>query len=366
MTYFSPSDSGNGSVLAVTWDGGVRLGNLLKLFPKNRPQTILLDPFTPENSETSANPDIHHIAAIPASEAGEAELRRYSLPGLCSLRPASAALTSLFPGLRETGHKTVSLIASRELMAMAADLPKPIRLVIDTPGAELDVLQAIEQAGLLRHVTAIQLRCGIETFFAQSADSREVLSWLEERFFRVSEKNESDTDWPEFLLLRDPLTERIEEPTATLETVSKERDKALAAGEAATKHEAELKDRQNRIDALRDEVLRLRETLITAEERTTRAEMDRDQARKDLGMGLRNAAGLRQDYCDLRDKYALLLNEKNNLEQLILQLTPRLQEAAEHLRHFSDPVTGRAELQGPKKAKSTRQKPVKRSSETVT
>lgn len=363
MKYFSSSDSGNGSVVAITWDGGKLFERLMRVFTEDMPQGILLDPLVSENMDIATKQNMHFCdAVIPADEAGEAELLRYSLPRLSSLRPASATLKSLLPGLQETSRKAVPLISYSDLISLTKALSNPLRLVINTPGSELDILKGIEQAGLLKNVAAIHLSCGTEAFFMQASNSEEILSWLNERFFRIFEKNEDDVDWPEFLLLRDFSAERIEELTAALKTVSEDRDKALMAQEALTKREAELKDSQNRVETLRKEMSRLREDLATAEEYIARSKTDRDHARKDLGVALNNAAGLRQDYCDLRDRYAFLLNEKGNLEQLIQQLTPRLQEAAEHLRHFSSPSWEKAALKQPQKAKSVRQKPEKRSS----
>lgn len=92
-----------------------------------------------------AEPRVKVIEAAVSDQEGEGELHHYSVTGLATLHPLKV-LPKQWPGLRKvvsTGVKTIDMAQLLEQVVLASD--KQHWLLIETPGEERQVLQAIRR-----------------------------------------------------------------------------------------------------------------------------------------------------------------------------------------------------------------------------
>ena len=146
------------------------------------------------------------ICSTVMGHPGPAILYRYNLPEANGLHQA-VGLINLFPGLKlleqheVLGVSPVTLIEPLQLQA-----EKENRLVIDLPGEELPVLQALKQAQQLYLFTQIILHCGRKPLYEGSEPAIRILDWLREAGFDlVSEDESRDPDRPCWSLRRNTL-----------------------------------------------------------------------------------------------------------------------------------------------------------------
>ncbi len=203
------------------------------------------------------------VDGLPAAAAGPAELVRYNLPGLRGLHAPTEALRTLFPGLTERARIPTRTILPADAIGDPGALPAPLRLRIDLPGSEADILHALEAAGMLEAVETVSLRCGAEAPFEGGQDRAQLQSWLRERHFRVDHVDEDDPDWPELRLSADPAARRIDALEAEL---------ARARADAAASEEMLHAELADTADKLKAEETRRAETETALQE--TRAALD--------------------------------------------------------------------------------------------
>jgi hypothetical protein len=134
---------------------------------------------------------------VIAANQRQATLYRYNLPEVNSLYPASG-LIDLFPGLRlveQEQVKTISPVTLLQPLQLQAE--KENRLVIDLPGEELPVLQALQQSQQLYLFNQVCLYCGRASLYEGSEPAKRILEWLREIGFElVSEDDSRDPDRP--------------------------------------------------------------------------------------------------------------------------------------------------------------------------
>jgi len=263
--------SETGSLVAVVWTGTKRL-----IWHRQqiggRPSGILILAPEPRREPSTTEAGTDWIVGLPGKAAGESELIRHSLLGLVSLRPALPALYDLFPALQEIGRFTTPTIAPDDLGRRIAGLAQPVLLIVDTPGAERDVLEAFEAAQGLERIGIIRLRCGAEPFFEGAWSCEEALAWLSARHFRVIARNDVDPEWPEITLEVDFQGRRI----ASLEDAFAQRDAAL------TETRKGLAGLQAEVEALRGEVAGRTARLTEVEAALAQREADLGGARDAL------------------------------------------------------------------------------------
>lgn len=299
-----------GTLIVFAWGCPPRLDEMITRLGPLSERVALVDPVPGETLPVILR-DERNMVVIPATPStraeGRARLTSYSLQGLHSLTQTTDAFAALFPGLEKTGELTVEQIAPDALARRLVDLPRPLHFVIDAPGAEHVVLDAVEAAGLMHDVSRISLRCGFEPFF-EGAEGVSALQKRLEPDFRLLHKDITDPDWPECLFETDINSRRI----AKLK-------------EALSKHEAEAANLRGQIDKQAKELVQTRTTI-------DKLTNERDKARTDLGIAVRVQALLQADLNDLREKYSRAEDVRTRQEHLLQKLTPRLQEAACQLR----------------------------------
>ena len=374
--------SETGSLVAVVWTGTKRL-----IWHRQqiggRPSGILILAPEPRREPSTTEAGTDWIVGLPGKAAGESELIRHSLLGLVSLRPALPALYDLFPALQEIGRFTTPTIAPDDLGRRIAGLAQPVLLIVDTPGAERDVLEAFEAAQGLERIGIIRLRCGAEPFFEGAWSCEEALAWLSARHFRVIARNDVDPEWPEITLEVDFQGRRI----ASLEDAFAQRDAALTetrkglaglqaevealrgevAGRTArlTEVEGALAQREADLGGVRD-ALAQRDAALTETRkglaglqaevagRTARlteveaalAQRDAtltetrkglDDCKADLSVTLRMQMLTQADLRDLQERYREADRQRQAQADLLQKLAPRLQMVRHQLTQVMDP-----------------------------
>ncbi|MGB8716666.1 MAG: hypothetical protein WCD66_09940, partial [Rhodanobacteraceae bacterium] len=101
--------------------------------------------------------------------------------------------------------------------------------------------------------------------------------------------------------------------------------------------ETALEKTQATLEARNKALKQVKQAAARDAERIRRLEAECSTARHDLSLSLQSQSGLRAEIEDLRGRHASLFDEKTELETLIQQLTPRLQEASSYLREISLP-----------------------------
>ncbi|MTW22681.1 hypothetical protein [Allochromatium palmeri] len=227
------------------------------------PQHVLLIEADPDTSQqlsqrTAEQSPVEVRCLALAARAGTATLHRYNLPEANSLHPAEGLL-QLFPGLRlletvelET-HDVVGVIGALDLDANAEHL-----LVIELPGEEISVLEALQAADLLRRFRHLRLHGGLEPLYRGSVPAKTLVDWLKTRGFDLVEQDDrDDPDQPYWLFALNPLKleqaalrKQIETLTTEKAALTKDKTALTSARDEQAKLAAE---RQTQIETLTTE-----------------------------------------------------------------------------------------------------------------
>ncbi|KPQ05527.1 MAG: GAGA binding protein-like family [Rhodobacteraceae bacterium HLUCCA12] len=280
-------------------------------------------------AQTLANLDgIVVVDAVPADERGAVEIVEYNLPGLRAWAEPTAALTALFPGLKPRGRLATRKMPLAEAVSQLGELPPPLHLHIDLPGAESTILAALETGDLLRRLDRVSVRCGADTMFKDSWTSAAVQDWLLQRHFQLTETQDDDPDWPvlhfsadktgreldalksEFTRLQaahDAVDKERDDARKGRDTAAKERDEARATAE---KYAAKVAELEAALAATREEATTTGERF---EARIEELEAVRDsltKERDDARKGHDAAAKERDEARATAEKYAAKVAER--------------------------------------------------------
>ncbi len=160
-----------------------------------------------------------------AGNPGQATLYRYNLPEVNSLHPASG-LMDLFPGLKLVEQQQVEAVSPVTLLKpLQLQAEKENRLVIDLPGEELPVLEALQQSQQLELFSLVYLYCGREPLYEGSEPATRILEWLKaEGFDMVVEDDSPDPDRPCWSFRRNALHLRYRGLQQQVEKLTQDRD----------------------------------------------------------------------------------------------------------------------------------------------
>ena len=204
---------------------------------------------------------------------------RLSAVDMFGLRSAEPELTDLFPGLRVLARSEVAIIPPAELSDRLAALPMPLRLVIDAPGAERSVLDALDRDGLIDEVEEISIRCGSGVFFAGALDAARFGTWAAQNGFDEIATGGADPDWPEILARRTAPTREIARMSRRL----MQAEQKLRASEAEREGLARQLQGQGAVLADRESALgKAVFALSRLDQRVVDAETGLDQRARDL------------------------------------------------------------------------------------
>lgn len=196
-------------------------------------RVILVEP-NPERARelaTRAATDdrIEVVQKAVAAESGQLCLKRFNLPALSSLREPTGLL-ELFPGLRTEREIDVDTITPTELLE-TVPLEEGSRhwLIIDAPGEEEGIVNALGATDQLAHFNRLILHCGIDPLYSDNAPAATLLDQLQEARYEIEQKDDSDPDRPCWSLQRNPLrleNQTLRQQVAELEQQVKELEKS--------------------------------------------------------------------------------------------------------------------------------------------
>ncbi|MCC5809410.1 MAG: hypothetical protein JJU06_03470 [Ectothiorhodospiraceae bacterium] len=274
--------------------------------------------------------------AITAGEAGDAHLHLLSVPGLSSLaRPTG--LFALYPAIRVVEQLSVDTLSIQQLLDQSP-LPDNKRnwLIIDAPGLESQLVSALAGLSALHRFGTVLVCCGRDEHYELAAPADNVLGALESQGYAPQwmPAAQQDPDRPCYYLYRDPV--RLE--NAWLRQTSEETRHSLEYAEQ------ELNSARKEIQTLQQELSELRKwhakaEILENEQRCLRASIEQKDAelaaaRSDVAVALRLQSLREADLKDLQQRYAELREAKLERDDLLAQVTQRLDLAAEYLHQL--------------------------------
>lgn len=170
------------------------------------------------------------------AEDGPGRLHVMNAPAFSSLHAPLPALMALFPGLRSLAIQDVRVVTPKTLLAGRTPLPAPLRIRIDAPGSEMDILRGLAAADILDECDLLELRCGNAAYHEGATDRAGLESWLAGRSLVCTQVDDTDPDWPVLTFSPDRArreAEALHRRIAALEAALQARGAALAAQEAA-------------------------------------------------------------------------------------------------------------------------------------
>jgi hypothetical protein len=218
-------------------------------------------------------------------------LRVFNYTEVSSLREPTGLL-ELFPGLRETHRVAVETMTVAELLEpLALTREQANRLVIDTPGEELEIVEGLIDAKLLHAFESVALTCGRRPLYAGSKPSHVIVERLQQHGYALSDCDESgDPDRPKWLLKRDDARiddrrarQQLKEQGVALEQ-ARERIRVLETERDELEHqhtivEQELRNAETQIDLLKELLLQERNSTLTTPAQIAQAEPEADNRR---------------------------------------------------------------------------------------
>lgn len=194
------------------------------------------------------------VAIGTAAASGETVLQVANNLAHSSLRMPLPALQSLLPGLRLVKSQPVEVLSAGELMTSLGQLPHPVHIRIDAPGAEQDILMSLHQSGDLETVDSVDLRAGSEALYDGALGSDALRDWLSQKGFLLQAVSTEDPDWPETRLVVDHGRRDMQRKLAAAEAAKAAQAKEIADLSAAAKTlEGKLKQHDDLAEAKHQE-----------------------------------------------------------------------------------------------------------------
>ena len=210
--------------------GAGRCSELPQYLAAHPERIVLIEPNPQRARElarrTADNERVEVRAAAVTDDPARTRLHLFNLADLSSLRTPTGAY-QLFPGLKATGEVDVEAMTPAELFETAQrDANTNHRLVIDAPGEETAIVNALHAADQLTHFNQIILHCGSEPLYEDNAPAATLLDQLQEAGYDIEQQDDSDPDRPCWSLRRNPLrleNQTLRQKVAELETVQSEK-----------------------------------------------------------------------------------------------------------------------------------------------
>ena len=264
--------------------GAGRCSELPQYLAVHPERIILIEP-NPQRAQelsrrTADNERVEVLVVAVTDDPTRTRLQLFNLADLSSLRTPTGAY-QLFPGLKVTGEVDVEAMTPAELFETGQwDANTNHRLVIDAPGEETAIVNALHEASQLAHFNQILLHCGSEPLYEYNAPAATLLDQLQEAGYDIEQQDDSDPDRPCWSLRRNPLrleNQTLRQQVAELEQQAKElqksRDELRTAKQKADQAREQAEAKCKGIDELterNDELeTKLRECVITIDQRTS-------------------------------------------------------------------------------------------------
>mgnify|MGYP006284489333 CR=1 FL=1 len=151
--------------------------------------------------QTADHPNVEVAAQAVASPNNAPNLKVLNLKALSSLR-SPTGLYDLFPGLRITEEIEVDRVPPETfLQGQGLEPGQGNWLIVDAPGEEEAILQALEQSDHFPAFSRIDLHCGRTPLYESNSHSEELLQRFAELGYETAEcVEETDPDRPRWTL----------------------------------------------------------------------------------------------------------------------------------------------------------------------
>ncbi|WP_156943947.1 FkbM family methyltransferase [Roseivivax isoporae] len=335
-------------------------------------QRILLVEPQPKLSACLAAIDDDRISVLNvavAEETGEFDFSIFNHSLQSSLKRPTGLLT-LFPGLRVVERISVPTLSPVDLLD---HLPhQEMRshgnlLIVDAPGVERVLIDGLATSGALDRFNQVVLRSGKAPLFEGGAGHEELIVLLEAMGYRIFSQEVEDPAFPETYLERHPLWCEVKrlraeaaallearqsaevdakrwmdevhsirhvaaEATARADYLRKELEVATTKCEADAARITGLTEEIHKRTAERDaERKRVEDAKAQQKDKDDTARAKIHKLEQDLSVLLRTQALMHSDLRELQERYRAVQLERDQQEELLHQLRPRLQEAARYL-----------------------------------
>jgi len=257
------------------------------------------------------------VEAAVTSNPANNELKEYNLPEANSLHQPTG-LKALFPGLKTLTTTQVSILTPEQLLKEhAPEEGKPVKLVVQTPGEEHAIVEALINTGQLKQCAELQMATNPEPYYESSVPASETLKLLEDYGYEITEENQQDPDWPSWQLARNPLKDQIEalEEQQTLMAREQKEAKAQLAMEEQARRAAETqaKQAQDQQRQLQQQVNQHEEKLADAQRRINDQKKRADELEDKLAKAQQATSDLEKS---LEEHKTWFRNRKAQAEQL--------------------------------------------------
>ena len=201
-----PFSAPPGTVLYI----GAGAAEELEQLQQTNAQRIILAEANPDLAQGledrfGENPQVEILPVAVGGFTGQGVFHLLNMSEHSSLRQFTG-LAEIFPGLREIDKVFVDTYRAHELLEqIQLDPSQSHMLIIDAPGVEEVILQSLIHNTLLERFEHVILRGAADSFYEGSKSAAELLPLLTEAGYRVVEHNDSDPDFPQISLTRDPL-----------------------------------------------------------------------------------------------------------------------------------------------------------------
>ncbi|MEO1704641.1 MAG: hypothetical protein AAFR50_04795 [Pseudomonadota bacterium] len=193
------------------------------------------------------------LTDLPGSGAAEHLLRVYNFPGLRSLEAPTEQMHEMLPGLEASRDATVTEIPAAELLPQPNSLPVPFYLRISLLGAELWLLEALQEAGLLKSVVDLEVYCAADALFEGGSFRDPIQVWLQDGGFRLSDVTAEDPDWPVLRFEADPRAQALNDAQTSL---AQRQGRIRELNQLADLARRDLERAEGQIDLVKDLLLR--------------------------------------------------------------------------------------------------------------
>ncbi len=168
----------------------------------------------------AAAPRIAIIEAAVAGKGGPAKLRVYNFANVSSLR-TSETLFSLYPGLRLVREISVNAVSAVEFLKdLSLKRGDANHLVIDTPGEQGAIVEALSSAGVLALFSLVTVQGEAKTPYDGAKNAPAVKKALEKSGFDIVSEGD-DPDRPRYVARPNP-TNRMQQTAAYFEEQQRE------------------------------------------------------------------------------------------------------------------------------------------------
>ncbi|WP_375553451.1 FkbM family methyltransferase [Roseovarius mucosus] len=272
-----------------------------------------------QKSASASNVQV--IRAALGKEEGDAELSLWNFSRLNSTQEPTPALYELFPGLIRKERQIVPVITPAQLLSEMGTVARPMALILEAPGNEMNILNACKADGMLDQIDQLEILAAEDAFYDGAVTRAELEAWLSDEGFDVTLRDEADADWTVLHLKADQKAralaraqtriETLRTSLASLETtLSETQAKLKAAKERAELQVAALSEARAATEAKAKTLAERDAALKAAQERVVAIETALTEAR----------AATEAKTKELAERDAALKAEKGRSEDLEAEL----------------------------------------------